>query len=229
LAVFAGGCTLEAVEAVGAGDGVAADAVLDLLTRLVDQSLVVVEEQGGAARYRLLETVRQYGQERLEAAAEAAAVRDRHRDWFLELAERSEAKLITAAQGAWLERLEAEHDNLRAALGWSAERADAVALVQLAGALWRFWSGHGHFAEGRTWLDRALARADGAPAALRARAASGAGTLAWQQGDFAQAVVWPSTANWATGTASPSPSTISARRHTIRATTSGPGACSRRP
>jgi hypothetical protein len=118
LTVFAGVWTLEAAEAVGSGDGVEAWEVVDLLAHLVDKSLVVAEERDGAARYRLLETVRQYAGDRLLAAGEAEAARDRRRDWYLAQAERAAPALRGPEVGAWLDRLAAEHDNLRAALAW---------------------------------------------------------------------------------------------------------------
>src|SRR5207302_11202446 len=110
LSVFAGGWTLEAAEAVCAGGEVEGWQVLDLLTELVDKSLVVSEEQEGAARYHLLQTMRQYCWERLEEGQETAAVRSRHRDFFLQVAEEAEPQLRGKEQEAWLERLEAEHD-----------------------------------------------------------------------------------------------------------------------
>ena len=99
--------------------------MLDLLTALVEKSLVLAEERAGEARYRLLETVRQYARDRLLEAGEAAAVRERHRDWFLALAEAAEPELRGAGPGRWLERLEAEHDNLRAALDVVHHRGEA--------------------------------------------------------------------------------------------------------
>ena len=126
VSVFAGGWTLEAAEAVGAGEGIGEDDVLDLVSRLVEKSLVVASATpGGDLRYRMLEPVRQYGRERLEATAKMAAcpeemeaARRRHATWYLALAEEAEPKLVGAEQAGWLERLETEHDNLRAALEW---------------------------------------------------------------------------------------------------------------
>jgi predicted ATPase/class 3 adenylate cyclase len=142
LSVFAGGWTLEAVEAVCSGvqegamrgaedlnartpERLNADEVLDLLTSLVDKSLAQYEERAGGGRYRLLETIRQYARERLEAEGEAAAAQARHGDWFLSLAERAEPELWGPRQVEWLDRLEQEHDNLRAALSWCGKTLDS--------------------------------------------------------------------------------------------------------
>jgi predicted ATPase/class 3 adenylate cyclase/DNA-binding CsgD family transcriptional regulator len=186
LSVFAGGFTLEAAEQVGAG--AAPLDVLDLLTRLVDKSLVVAEEQlDGTARYRLLETLRQYAGQKLAArAGEAAAVRERHATFYLDLAKAAEPRLLEAEQEVWLHRLAQEHGNLRAALHWSVDGGASDTALRLAGALWRFWSTRGHLGEGRVWLARALDLPAG-PAAARARALTAAGTLAYQQGDYAAA------------------------------------------
>ena len=195
LAVFAGGWTLDAAEAVGVGAGVEAEEVLDVLTQLVDKSLVVAEAPAGRgeARYRLLETVRQYAEEKLLDAGEAAAVRARHRDWFLAWAERARAELRGPDQRAWRRRLDAEHDNLRAALEWShGEPGGAEAELRLGAALAPYWESRGLHAEGRRRLEAALARAvppaggDSGPpvgAGPRAAALAAAGGLAWRQGD----------------------------------------------
>lgn len=194
LAVFAGGFILEAAETVCAGDGVEPLGVLDLLTSLVDKSLVAAEESGGDVRYMLLETIRQYGLERLDASGETSGTRGLHLKWFLELAERAEPELQGAEQSAWLDRLEVEHDNLRAALDWAASGAhDAEVRARLAAALHRFWSMHGHLTEGRAWLDGAIKEDEAAAEAGRgtspgrAKAVYGAGVLAFDQGDYARA------------------------------------------
>ncbi len=193
LAVFAGSWTLAEAEAVCAPadpPGIAAREVLDLLTRLVDKSLVLVDppgEQGDTPRYRLLETVRQYAAERLEAAGEATRLRDHHRDWYLALAEQAAPHLHGRGQKQWLARLTAAHDNLRLALAWSLYRGAAEPGLRLAVALAGFWYRRGYWAEGRWWLARFLARAEGAPAALRARALAAVGELAHAQGDYPRA------------------------------------------
>jgi non-specific serine/threonine protein kinase len=196
LAVFAGGWTLDAAEAVGAGEGIQAWEVLDLLESLVTKSLAHLEDTGQGARYGLLETVRHYAWERLRAwppqdQTERCATQDRHLAWSLALAEAGAAALTGPGQGEWLARLEAEHDNLRAALAYSlAQPAGARQGLALAGALWRFWYLRGHLGEGRRWLEQALALAPevGDAARARARALHGAGVLAMLQDDNAQAV-----------------------------------------
>jgi hypothetical protein len=167
LAVFAGGWSLEPAEGV-CSEGLGDD-VLDLLTGLVDKSLVLVEGQGADARYRLLETIRQYAGEKLLAAGEAEAVRDRHRDWYLGLAEQAKPELIGPKQADWLDRLEQERDNLRAVLEWALERGLGELALRLAGAVWRLWYVRDNPGEGREWLLRVLA-APGAVAPTRARA-----------------------------------------------------------
>ena len=188
LSVFAGGFTLEAVEQVGAGDGVAAPDVLDLVTHLVERSLVAFDAPEGDARYRLLETIRQYAQVKLLDAGEADAVRQAHLDYYLELAEQADPHLRGPAQMAWLARLATEHDNLRAALGWSLARPDGAEVgIRLAGALQWFWFLRGPVTEGREWLERTLSRGAGVPAAARARALAGLGMFHWRLDSYANA------------------------------------------
>jgi non-specific serine/threonine protein kinase len=168
LAVFPGGWTLDAAEAVGAGDPVAPHDVLDLLARLADKSLVVADAPDGEGRYRLLETVRRYAEEKLGEAGEAVVARDRHRDWCLALSERFAAEYGgSAGWTAWLERLAAERDNMRAALEWSrGGGAGAAAGLRLAANLAKFWCNRWLLGEGggdalawiRTFLDLAPAR-----------------------------------------------------------------------
>jgi predicted ATPase/class 3 adenylate cyclase len=186
LAVFAGDFELEAAEAVCRGDTVAGDEVLDLLVRLVDKSLVVADVSGSEVDYRLLGTIRQYARERLEEAGEAEEAGQRHRDWYLKLVEAAKFEFFQGPEStAWLERLEHEHDNLRAALDFSAqEAAGSDAGLRLAAALWRFWEMRGYLEEGRAWLERMLASTAAAPSALRANALTGAGVLASMQGDL---------------------------------------------
>lgn len=189
LSAFAGGWTLEAAEAVCGEQGICAFDVVDLLTRLVDKSLVIAEEQDGDVRYRLLETVRQYGWERLLAAGESADVQMRHRGWYLALAERAEPELHGPNQGLWLDRLETDHDNLRAALASSlGEQAGTETGLRLAAALHWFWFLRGYINEGFGWLERGLARPGVAAAPIRAKALIKAGHLAWRLGNIARAI-----------------------------------------
>src|SRR5262249_39777265 len=124
----------------------------------VEKSVAVYEEQGAGARYRLLETLRQYARERLEEAGEAAAIGRQHAQFFLALAEEAEPRLRTADRRVWLDQLQREYDNLRAALAWSHGDPEAREIeLRLAGALWRFWFLQGNFSEGHQWLEEAVA------------------------------------------------------------------------
>jgi non-specific serine/threonine protein kinase len=188
LSVFAGGFTLAAAEDVGSGDGVESAEVLDLLARLADKSLVVCEEADGRVRYRLLETLREYGSDRLRESGQYEAARSRHLDYFVRLAEGTNAHLgffqADAVMAMWLNRIQSEEDNLRAALEWSELRVDAGERGQrLAGALHWFWFVRGRFTEGRGRLERLLER-HGATPGVRARALVAAGYLAFWKGDF---------------------------------------------
>lgn len=167
LSVFAGGFTLEAAESVGARGGVEEAEVLELLTTLVEKSLVVAEESWErGARYRLLEPVRQYAGEKLEASGDAEVVRSRHAKFFLALAEEAEQELRGPRQVEWLDRLETEHDNLRASLSWSLGRVLDHG-PRIACALSLFWYTRGYLSEGRTYLE-AAAGSDTVPATVRA-------------------------------------------------------------
>ena len=179
LSVFAGGWPLEAAESVCAGDEVEEWEVLDLIARLVAKSLVVAESpEEGRVRYRMQENLHSYAQERLAEAGEVEALSARRRDWFLALAEEAEPNLSGPEQGSWLNRLERDHDNLRAALTFSHDRADGgEAGLRLAGSLWKFWYMRGYFSEGRGFLERALARSGDIDPVLRAKALRRLGTL----------------------------------------------------
>ncbi len=188
LAVFAGGWTLEAAEAVCAGGSVEAAEILNRLTSLVDKSLVLVEMLGAEARYRLLETVREYGLAQLRQSGEADDVRRRHREWCLSLEEGWRLSYFGAQSTLWLERLETEHANLRAAVEWSrVEKDGAEAGLRLVGTLWWFLVQHGHWSEAREWLEGALARSAEVPPAALPRALAGASNLAWRRGDYGEA------------------------------------------
>lgn len=187
VSVFVGGWTLEAAEAVGARDGVEEGDVLDLLSRLVDKSLVVVEEGGGEARYRLLEPVRQYAREKLESGGEAQKILRWHAEWFSTFAERANAGLRGSAESAWVGRLEAEHDNLRTALDWSLEAAPETGL-KIAANLGHFWYAHGHVLEGSRWLEAVLSKTtQGSDDNLRSWALHLAGVLSQERGLYERA------------------------------------------
>jgi predicted ATPase/DNA-binding SARP family transcriptional activator len=196
LAVFAGGWTLAGAEAVGGGPGVERWEVLD---GLVAKSLVQAEEEADAGmRYGLLETVRQYGRERLLAAGETVLMHRRHAAYYLALVERAEPAFNGPDQLRWLDRLEREHANLRAALAWCLGRREqslAVGSAQavetglrLAGSLNFFWLFRDHSAEGLAWLDQALAGGAAAPAAVRAQALLCAAVQATRGNDPARAL-----------------------------------------
>lgn len=174
LAVFEAGCTLDTAEAVCSGDGVATGRTLDLLSSLVAKSLVIAETMGRAqARYRLLETIREYALEKLDESGEAARLRDRHLDLFLARAEEAAPKLSGAYQQLWLNWLGGEQDNLRAALAWALESGRVEAGLRLAVALIVFWRLRSYAQEIRSWFERLLAQADeDIPLILRARAAT---------------------------------------------------------
>jgi len=191
LSVFLGGWTLEAAEAVGAGDGIDEGDVLDLLSRLVDKSLVLVEAAvEGALRYKMLEPARQYGLERLEARGEAGPVRRRHASWFLELAEEAEPELKGAWQEEWSERLERERGNLRTALSWALQREESQLALRLAGALGEFWHLRGHLSEGRRWLEAALMKREALAVPVQAKALARVGCIAWEQGDYERSIAF---------------------------------------
>jgi non-specific serine/threonine protein kinase len=208
LSVFAGGATLDSVVAVAGGE-LDELSTIDLLSGLVDKSLLTVDEDGSEARYRMLETIRAYAAARAEQARELSSLRDRHLLRFLILAEGTEDALLTSHQQTWLSRLDHEHDNLRAALGWGTneghkvneegERAEDSAsaitrrsspALRLAGSLVWFWYFRGHLTEGRGWLEKALAVSDASKRTVdRAKALSAAGALAYLQSDLEPARV----------------------------------------
>jgi non-specific serine/threonine protein kinase len=203
LGVFVGGVSLEAAELVS-GDGSQVsdtDAVadssgarcptpttLDLTAALVEHSLLKpLDHPDGEPRFGMLETIREYALERLDASGEADAVRDRHAALFAQVAEQADVALRGPRQLAWLARLETEHDNLRAALAWALVRGDGHLALRLAGGLHWFWFHHSHWAEGRRWLERALVAPGAAPSPERARALAGAGHMSFLLSDYAAA------------------------------------------
>ncbi len=205
LAVFVGGFTLDAAESVRRetrdvsreNEEPTHDSrlsSLDLVSSLVDQSLLQQVEpsdgglDSGQPRYAMLETVREFGLEQLAAFGDEDEAREGHSRYFLDLAEASEQGLRGREQIAWLERLETEIDNIRAALAWSLALDDRTMAHRMVGALNWFWHLHGYFVEGRDWLEQALARSShDLPGAIRARALTGAGLLALLEGDVAAA------------------------------------------
>ncbi len=181
LSVFAGGFTTEVLEAICASEGLE---ILDSLSELIDQSLVTTEATGAAPRNYLLETVRQYAQEKLMESGEIERLRARHCDFFLKLAERAEAHLHGAQQLEWIDKLEAEHENILAGLDWLMTFGDAERGLRFAGALWNFWYMRGYWTRGRDQFSRVLALPGaGVRSLLRAKALNGAGYLALRQDD----------------------------------------------
>ena len=208
LSVFAGGWTLEAAEEVCSGEGIEEGEVLDLLSELVERSLVVTEAgDEEALRYRMLELVRQYAREELEESGESEGLRSRHAGYYLALAEGEDAQdadpgVRRPRPVAWLRQMEAEHANFRVALGWSLdgdaghpegftepERGRVEVGLRLATALFWFWQTHDYQTEGRSYLERALSNSSGTTTAprLRARALDAAGGIAGFQGDYGAA------------------------------------------
>ncbi len=201
LAVLAGSFTLEAVESictdpspVPESANLSAAEVLDVLSNLVDKSMVLIAERepGTPVRYRLLEPIRQYALEKLRETGAEAATRDRHLAYFVDFAEQAESKLKTENQLQWLRRLDKEHDNLRAALAWSAQAASRnLAGLRTAKALHRYWYQRGYGHEGRRWLGQAIANYDAQVAGRTpqterwlARALVADGWLGDVQGDY---------------------------------------------
>ncbi len=189
LSVFAGGWTLEAAECVCSGDGIEVHQVLDLLTSLVEKSLVVYEHREGKARYRLLETLREYSQDRLLESEVGEALRYRHLAFFLAFAEAAIPHLKSVGQAEWLELLEMEHDNLRSALKFTLFNGGAANEgPRLCTALWRFWMTRGHLSEGLDWCKHVLeGPACPGPTRERADVLAAAGNLSLKRVDFASA------------------------------------------
>ncbi len=198
LSVFAGGCSLEAVEALYGALGGEQAQVLDEVTSLLDKHLLRQVEQEGLEqddrRLLMLETIREYGWEALAASGELEAVRQEHAAYYLRLAEEAEVHLFGAEQARWFDRLEREYDNLRMALSWAVEqerggeaRQKRETALRLTGALVRYWAVRGPLSEGLAWLERALANTESVPAPMRIRALSGAAWLAFFLGDIERA------------------------------------------
>jgi non-specific serine/threonine protein kinase len=182
LSVFADGFSLDAAEAVCTEEDLGQGGVLELLSHLVDKSLVIAREAGGEARYRLLETIRQYGLEKLQASADEAGVRRRHAAYFVGLAERTEPGLSGPEQVGRLDELERENGNLRVVMSWALAEGEAGIVARLGWALRRFWLLHGHQAEGRRWMEALLER--DVPPSSRSRVALVAALMSHAQGDY---------------------------------------------
>ncbi|MGH2558891.1 MAG: tetratricopeptide repeat protein [Thermomicrobiales bacterium] len=216
LAVFVGGFTLEAAEIVAEEPAVPRNrrigerggkrkaerdagstalrlppsaSVLDGIAALIDHSLLrQAEGEDGVPRFGMLETIREYALDQLKAGEEETSARDRHAAWCLALMEQAEVGLMGADQAEWLDRLETEQPNMRAALAWLIDADEPGPALQLAASLGWFWWSRGDPAEGRAWLEQALARGAGAPPAVRARLLGQLGEIIWSQGDYRQSV-----------------------------------------
>ena len=178
LSVFQGGFTLEAVEDICTGDDLDVLSVLELLPALVDKSLVAVDREGDEARYRLLETLRQFARDRLDESGAADEVRLGHARWFRDLSQEAGRNIRGPQEQEWWERIDTELDNLRQAMTWAIEGGEPVLAMEIAAGFWRFWWFKARWSEGVAWLERAVEAAGvDAPAAPRAHALLGLGTL----------------------------------------------------
>jgi non-specific serine/threonine protein kinase len=190
LAVFASGFSLAAAEAVAEIEGRG----LDLLPRLVEKSLVVLEQQGGQPRFRLLDTLREYAGEKLREAGEEQATRLRYLTWCRRLAERAEAGLRTAEHDAWIARLGQEHDNLRRAISWGLAESDDDSAPRIVGALVWFWEVRGHHVEATGYLEQALGLVESGSLAtspeVRARLLNGLALFTFGCGEYRRAVAY---------------------------------------
>lgn len=189
LSIFAGSFNQAAAEAVCAGGEVEAGSVLELLTHLVDRSLVVAVTTGPETRFRMLETMRCYASQRLAAAGESARLAARQASWYRALVERAEPGLTGAAQQHWLSLLETEYENIQAVLQWAESYEQVDTALAMAGSLTLFWRVHGRFSEGRRWLESALGMVDGDPGSRR-KALWGAGFLVSMLGDRDAAIAY---------------------------------------
>jgi predicted ATPase len=188
LAVFSGGRTLEAMEAICDAEGDLPGDALEGVSSLLDKSLLRQEEgTNGESRFVMLETIHEFAREKLKESAEAEQIKRTHAEYFLALAEEAYPELKGPDQLEWLKRLEAEHDNMRVALTWALERKEVELALRLGGALWGFWQTRGYHSEGRRWLEEALAiDVPGSPE-WRATALAGVAVLASEQGDYDRA------------------------------------------
>jgi non-specific serine/threonine protein kinase len=193
LAVFSGGFSLQAAEFMAGDNDTASHSssdALEIVSSLVDKNLFRAIDRPDSdagqdlTRFTMLETIREYGLERLQESGEAPDARDRHAAWCLGFVDEATAQLMGAEQTRWFARLTAEHDNIRAALAWAVEIGDAETALRISGELTRFWVTEAHLAEGRQWTEEALALDGGEPSLQRAKALLGAGVLAFFRGDY---------------------------------------------
>src|SRR5215210_2798582 len=189
MAVFSGGRTFEAVEAVCDAEGDLPVDAFEGVSSLLDKSLLRQEEgPEGDPRFVMLETIHEYAREKLQESGEAEEIGRAHAEYFLAMAEEAEPELTGSDQVEWMERLEAEHDNLRAALSRSLEGEDHELGLRLGGALSWFWLVRGFWSEGRRWLEEELAGNAGDRAEARAKALRVLARLALEQGDYERTV-----------------------------------------
>jgi predicted ATPase/transcriptional regulator with XRE-family HTH domain len=184
LSVFVGGFTLEALESVALLDS--DQSILDALSRLVDKSLLLVEQQD-QPRYRFLEPIRQYARDKLNETRESNLIQDRHLNYYLRVAEEAEPYLFGVGQQDWKNRLELDHDNLQVALAWSLESNQIEAGLKMAGSLAWFWHNKGHLSEGNLWLEKTLASGIGIQGKERAKALRASSILSTGSGDYIRA------------------------------------------
>jgi predicted ATPase/transcriptional regulator with XRE-family HTH domain len=187
LSVFIGGWTLEAVERIM--EDRPAFPTLECLMSLVENNVVTQHEQHGMARFSMLETIHEFASEKLLEIGEEQDTRQRHAEYYLELAEQAEPHLRTETQQVWLERLDVERGNFRAALSWFVDNIhDIEKGMRLAGALGWFWNMRGYVSEGRIWLERVLTLENGVKSSARVKVLNAAGSLAWAQGNLTNAL-----------------------------------------
>jgi predicted ATPase/class 3 adenylate cyclase len=187
LSVFVGGWTLEAAESICEGGELARSTILDLLCHLADKSLVLAEPAGESMRYRMLETIRQFAQARLQAAGEQGDLQRRHLDTFSRFVQESQKGLTGQEPSPWLKMLDAEKDNLYTALTWAIQSGEDgnITAQEMTGGLWMWWTGRGALSEGRQWLQKALEGSQ-KPLGARAKALAGLAIMVWMQGDLAE-------------------------------------------
>ena len=209
LSVFRGGFSLEAAEEVCAGEGLDSYDVLDVLSQLIAKSLVVVEQDSGSnARYRLLESMRLYGTERLTDTTHSESISERHASYFMALAEKSSPELISTNQAKWLDRLENDYDNFRTAIIWALDSDHVEIALRTTSALVWFWIYHRHVSDGQDLLERAVLHSENAPPTLRAIALSRAALIHAKKlegfdrirGWLAESLQLSDEADWSEGT-----------------------------